>query len=155
MPSGIALAYHQLPLHLIARHRLLDRVFDRGGEKEIQFLFGQRPSVLPVWLDGRLQLVRWGTRRGESRTLPVTGWTWQATVEAGTWKKWHGEPVDIPATMVLDHRVWYAVRQGLRGILVRDERAEPVVYLVCEPASHYYEVMTRSKWMPVLIGERI
>ena len=28
-------------------------------------------------------------------------------------------------------------------------------YLVCEPASHYYAVMTRSAWMPVLIGERI
>jgi hypothetical protein len=30
------------------------------------------------------------------------------------------------------------------------------VYVVCEPASHYYQIMTRrSRWMPVLIGERI
>src|SRR5437660_906354 len=83
---------------------------------------------------------------GESRTLPVTGWTWQATVEAGGWKKWGGELVDIPATLVLDNRVWYGVRQGLRGVLARGERGQPAVYVVCEPASHYYEVMTRSKW---------
>jgi hypothetical protein len=31
----------------------------------------------------------------------------------------------------------------------------PTVYVLCEPASHYYEIMTRSKWAPVLIGERI
>jgi hypothetical protein len=34
----------------------------------------------------------------------------------------------------------------LRSILARDELGEP--------ASHYYQVMTRSRWMPVLIGER-
>ncbi len=154
MPSGIALAYHLLPLELIARHRLEPRIFDRG-EKEVQFLFRHQPTVLPVWIDGRLQLVRWGNRRNENRTLPVTGWTWQATVAAGTWKKWQGEPVDIPATMALDNRVWYSVREGLRGILARDEGGVAAVYVVCEPASHYYEVMTRSKWMPVLIGQRI
>jgi hypothetical protein len=30
------------------------------------------------------------------------------------------------------------------------------VYVVCEPAGHYYQAMTRgSRWVPVLIGERI
>jgi hypothetical protein len=28
------------------------------------------------------------------------------------------------------------------------------VYTICEPASYYYRVMTRSSWMPLLIGER-
>ena len=36
-----------------------------------------------------------------------------------------------------------------------DERGAARAYLICEPASHYYNVMTRSAWMPVLIGERI
>jgi hypothetical protein len=30
-----------------------------------------------------------------------------------------------------------------------------VAYMLCEPASHYYQVMTRSPRMPVLIDERI
>jgi hypothetical protein len=37
---------------------------------------------------------------------------------------------------------------------VRDEWGLPVVYVVCEPSSHYYQVMTRSPWIPVLVGER-
>lgn len=32
---------------------------------------------------------------------------------------------------------------------------EPVVYLVCEPSTRYYRVMTRADWMPVLIDEVI
>jgi hypothetical protein len=63
--------------------------------------------------------------------------------------------VDVPAALGLDGGVWYAVRQGARGVLVRDEGQRERVYLVCEPASQYYGVMTRSDWMPVLIGEHI
>jgi hypothetical protein len=37
-------------------------------------------------------------------------------------------------------------------LLVKDE---PAVYVLCEPATRYYRVMTRSERMPVLIGERI
>ena len=51
---------------------------DDAGQR-LQFLFRHRPAVLPVWHEGRLQLVRWGNRRGESKTLPLTGWTWKAT----------------------------------------------------------------------------
>jgi hypothetical protein len=32
---------------------------------------------------------------------------------------------------------------------------EPVAYVIVEPASHYYRVMTRSRWMPVLVGQTI
>jgi hypothetical protein len=63
--------------------------------------------------------------------------------------------VDVPASLLLESGVWYAVWQGARGLLVRDEREEARVYVICEPASHYYAVMVRSAWMPVLIGERI
>jgi hypothetical protein len=65
------------------------------------------------------------------------------------------ELVDIPATFCLDNGVWYAVRQGVRGLLARDEQGESVAYVLCEPATRYYQVMTRSDRMPVLIGERI
>lgn len=76
-------------------------------------------------------------------------------MEAGGWSRWEAEPVVIPATMGLEGGVWYAIRQGVRGVLVRDEQGKPVAYVVCEPASHYYRVMTKSERMPVLIGERI
>jgi hypothetical protein len=44
---------------------------------------------------------------------------------------------------------------GDAGLLVRDRAEEPVVFLVCEPATRYYQVMTRADWMLVLIGEVI
>jgi hypothetical protein len=50
---------------------------------------------------------------------------------------------------------WYRIRQGIRGLLVPDERGLAVVYMLCEPSSHYYKIMTGSDRMPVLIDERI
>ncbi len=63
--------------------------------------------------------------------------------------------MDIPATLGFERGVWFRVRQGIRGLLVPDEQGVAVAYMVCEPASHYYRVMTRSDRMPVLIEERI
>ena len=87
--------------------------------------------------------------------LPLTGWTWQETVGHGWWNLVGAVPVDIPATMGLEGGVWFAVRQGIHGLFVHDEQGRPVVFMLCEPASYYYQVMTRSARMPVLIGERI
>ena len=121
----------------------------------MQFLFRDHAPLLPVWHEGRLRLVAWGNRRRGSRVLPTTGWTWRSTVEAGGWASWQPAPVDVPATMGKENGVWYQIRQGIRGLLVVDEHGTPRVYLICEPASHYYQVMTRSDWMPVLIDEHI
>jgi hypothetical protein len=154
--SGVALALSELPLELIEQHALARRIHDRGGEREAQFLFADAERLLPVWRNGRLQILRWGNRRGESRRLPCTAWTRLGTVEGGGWGDRPVEPVVIPATMGLDGGVWYRIRQGIRGLLVPDERGRPRVYVVCEPASRYYQVMTRgSRWMPRLVEELI
>jgi hypothetical protein len=152
---GVALALSELPLGLVQRHGLGRRVHARGGEREVRFLLRDRERCLPVWHEGQLRVLAWGNRRGESRQLPCTAWTWRATVEAGGWQGWDAEPVVIPATMGLDRGIWYRIREGVRGLVVRDERGTERVYVLCEPASHYYEVMTRSPWMPVLLGQRI
>jgi hypothetical protein len=155
MCAGISLGWSRLPIDVIERHGLHRRVHDRGGEKEIHFYYRDRVPRLPVWRDGRFQIVRWGNGRGQSRHLPRTGWTWLETINAGGWQGSEAIPVDIPASLALDRGVWYSVRQGLRGLLVPDERGNAVVYVICEPASGYYRVMTRSERMPVLIEERI
>jgi hypothetical protein len=101
-------------------------------------------------------VVRWGNSRGQSRALPRTGWTWYQTVKDGGWLNLGGVPVDIPASYALESRgVWYLVEVGVRGILVPDEQGNAVVYMICEPASHYYRVMTGSSRMPVFINQRI
>ena len=125
------------------------------GEREVRFLYRDRRPRLPVWRDGRLQIVRWGNGRGQSRSLPRTGWTWLATIQDGGWSNSGAIPVDIPVTLGLERGVWFRVRQGIRGLLVPDERGIAVAYMICEPATHYYQIMTRSPRMPVLIEERI
>jgi hypothetical protein len=111
--------------------------------------------VLPVWRNGRLEILRWGNRRGESVLLLCTAWTQLDTVQGGGWSERGIKLVVIPATMGLDKGVWYRIHQGIRGLVVLDERGGPRVYVICEPSSHYYQIMTRgSRWMPVLIDER-
>jgi hypothetical protein len=51
--------------------------------------------------------------------------------------------------------VWFTIHQGIRGLLVPDEKRVAVVYMICEPASHYYRIMTRSDRMPIFIDQRI
>ena len=150
---AIALARSELPDAVAAG--LEARVHTRGGEPEVRFYWRARPALLPVWWDGRLHVVRWGNRDRAERTLPLTGWTWRETVEAGRWSALGPEPVDIPATYALMGGVWFRVRQGVRGLLVRDRAGDPVVFVVCEPATRYYRVMTRAGWMPALIDEVI
>ena len=155
MFAGVALAASEVPEELIERYKLGRRIYTRGGEREIRFLLRDADRMLPVWLDGRLRIVRWGNRRGESKRLPCTAWTWLTTLEGGGWGSHEAKPVVIPATMGLDRGVWFHVAEGVRGVAVRDDRGEAVVYVLVEPSTHYYQVMTRSEWMPSLVGQLI
>jgi hypothetical protein len=73
MLSGVSLALSDVPLELIAQNNLESRIRECGGEREVEFLFRDSPRFLPVWSEGRLQLVTWGNGRGESKMLPCTG----------------------------------------------------------------------------------
>ena len=157
MLKGIALACSALPLELIEKHGLDRRVHDRGGAKEVRFLWQDDERVLPVWTpDGHLRLVTWGSRRGESGRLPYTGGASLKTFEQGGWAAFGPTPVDVPATVCLDGEVWFAVRQGVRGLLTQDERGQERVFLLYEESSYYYGIMVgqrqaRARVMPVLI----
>jgi hypothetical protein len=145
-----------MPTELIGRAGLGRRLHMRGDRPEYRFYFRDRDPKLPIWRDGRMQVVRWGNGRGQSRYLPRTGWTWRETIEQGGWRHTTAIPVVIPASYGLEGRgVWYLIHEGIRGLLVPDERGAAVVYVVCEPSSHYYRVMTGSPRMPVLIDQRI
>jgi hypothetical protein len=155
MCVGIALAASEMPLELLEQPRMKARLFTRGGEPEVRFFFRDVERLLPIIHEGRLRLVRWGARRSESAVLPPTGWTWLSSVEGGQWGQANAEPVVIAASMGLEKGIWFRARQGIHGLLVRDEYGIESAYMLCEPATHYFQVMTRSDRMPVLIGERI
>ena len=149
--DGLALPYSDLPLELIERYALSRLVHERGGEKELRFMRQVRNAILPVRHEGQLLIVPWGCRTGK---LPRSGLTWLTTVEAGEWTIYGAESVEIPAIAGLQNGVWFRIQQGVQG-LIAEAGGSQAAYMMVEPASYYYKIMTRGERMPVLIGERI
>ena len=156
MCAGISLSWRELPESLIERYGLHDRVVIRNNcpDREIRFLYRDPRPLIPAWHGEQLGVFPWGNRDRRSK-LPRTGWVRLESLEAGHWSHRQPEAVEIPATLGLEKGVWFKIREGIRGILVRDECERPHVYMLTETASHYYSVMTRAKRMPVFVGERI
>jgi hypothetical protein len=149
MLTGAALPLSDLPPDLASLPAITARVHDRGGVLEARFLWRQAERLLPVRRDGRLQLLRWGCRRGEGRRLPLTGWARLATVEGGGWAYPDVEEAVVPASWGLAGGVWFPVEGGgVRCLVAPDERGLPTAYVVVGPSSHYFRVMTRSDWEP-------
>ena len=157
MCLGIALAGSEIPTELTGNAAMARRLHMRGERPEYRFLWRDARPQLPVISDGRLILARWGNGRRQSRALAARpagrGWL---RLRDGSWTGIDAAEVVIPATYGLDGRgVWFLIQVGIRGLLVPDENGKAVVYVIAEPASHYYQVMTGERRMPVLIGQRI
>jgi hypothetical protein len=154
MCAGIALPIDELPEALV-RHQRRRLVLRAPGEsRELRFLYRDPNPELPAWYGDRLSIYPWGNR-DKTSVLPRTGWCRMEILQQGLWRHLHPEPVEIPAALGLERGVWFLIADGIRGVLVRDERARPHVYMLTQPASHYYQIMTRNPRMPVLLGEQI
>ena len=106
MCSAVALPVSELPVEIV--EELSSRVYDRCGEREVRFDWrSRRPALLPVWWNGRLQVVKWGNRDRAERKLPPTGWTWLKTVEDGKWSALEPDQVQIPANYAYANGVWF------------------------------------------------
>src|SRR5688500_10699428 len=102
MLQAVALSRHALPLQVLELPEVQRRLYDRGGEPEVQFHYRDPVPVLPVHHEGLLKLVTWGNRRrGGSPFLPCTGWTTLATVGAGGWDQFGAAEVEVPAYLGL------------------------------------------------------
>jgi hypothetical protein len=138
----------------------LERLVHRRSEsteEELWFDFADRgvnQVLLPVVQDGQFLIHEWGNRGGPGK-LPKTGWCKKESLEAGKWKWLQPAPVEISANFGLEKGIWFQVVEGMKGVTVLDESGAPHVYMLTQPASHYYEVMTRHDRMPVLLGEQM
>ncbi|HVK09842.1 MAG TPA: hypothetical protein VM597_13790 [Gemmataceae bacterium] len=146
-----------LPTALFDAHDLGRRVYDRGGNRpEVRFDCTDREPLLPVLVGGTVELFQWGSR-DRAGPLPTTPWTWRASVDAGAWAGvgCDTEACVIPARYGFERGVWFLITEGIHGLLVRPPETAPAAYMVCEPSTRYYRVMTRSDRMPWLVGEVI
>ena len=154
MCTGIAIIESELPVELTGRHRLSAVRHVRGANSEFRFFWKDRYPRLPIRHGGNMKIVQWGNRNHRS-PLPRTAWTWRQSIEEGKWASFEPEPVLIPCSYGWEGGVWYLIEEGIRGLLVQPPGGQPVVYMVCEPSTRYYQVMTRSERMPVLVSQVI
>ena len=68
---------------------------------------------------------------------------------------YHPETVEILANFGLERGVWFQIREGIQGAIIHDQHEQPCVYMLLQPASHYYQVMTGYHREPVFLGEQI
>ena len=99
------------------------------------------------------------SRSGATKTvrvrLPQGGWCETEQLETGQWQWLQPERVTIPANFGRQSGRWYLIDSGVQGVLVQDERGGLHVYVLTEPASHYYHIMSRHDQMPLLVDQRI
>lgn len=157
MCAGLAIERRNFPDALLVRHKLMDRITSRGnGDQEVQFLFRQPTALIPAWHGNEPGVFLWGNRDDRASKLPRTGWCRIESVQEGKWSFLHPEEVEIPCSYGLEKGTWFKVPGGaMKGMLVRDERGVPHVYMLTQPASHYYQVMTRHDREPVFVGGQI
>ncbi len=98
MCTGIALPVEDFPVSVVKRHRLLERVYDRAGLPEVQFHWWHQPTLLPVRLHRRLEIIPWGCHAHRS-PLPYGGWVPLEHVESGLLAGARPEAVVIPAVV--------------------------------------------------------
>lgn len=153
MCLAIAVLLSDIPEALVERHDLGRRIHTRGVE-EVRFDWRDPEPMLPVIAGDGLRILPWGSRDRHG-SLPPTGWTWRETVESGGWVGVTPEAVVIPATYGLEKGVWFKITEGIRGLTVPGPDGGPRAYMICEPPTRYYRVMTRSDRMPWLVDEVI
>jgi hypothetical protein len=151
--TGIALPLSELPARLHRVDAVTDRVYVRAGVlEEVQFHWWQEPAMLPVRWDGRLELLRWGSKDRRS-PLPLGGWVPEDRVEALAGAR--PERVVVPARFGWDNGAWFAITTGVHGVAVR-VRGGSVVYLLTRAPTNYYRNLTQQQpAMPLFVGQVI
>lgn len=157
MCTGIALDANEVLDSLVIRYNLSSRKVSRGqsNRSEYHFLYNQKPRELPVWYEQKLHIIKWGDVDKNFNGLPQTAWCKKESLLSGSWAYLKPVEVVVPAEYVLDKGVWYHVPEGIKAIVVFDKFNVPYVYILTQVASHYYQVMTRNKRMPLFVGDSI
>lgn len=122
----------------------------RSGE-EIRMNVNHPSAVLPIEHNGENHLIEWGNKT--SNKLPKTGYCKQESLKAGKWRWLEPQPIKILASFARTNGVWYQVREGIEGILIYDDLNIPHCFMLTQPSTHYFKIMTGNERMPALINQ--
>jgi hypothetical protein len=157
MCDAVSLSMRDLPTKYHEHPAIVARRVGRGGEEEVQFYYDRKPfpPLLPILLDAEFRIVRWGNRRRRSKVLPHAGRVELHELDSGCWQHANVQEVIIIGSAALHRGVWFPLLEGIRGIYLRDEHGTPTVFMLMGKPSDYYQIMTKSKTMPLIVGDII
>lgn len=118
---------------------------------EVRVYFAKPHAVLPIFLNGRNILLPWGNR--ENPSLPRTGFCKLESLQAGKWQWLKPEPVNILASSALTNGVWFQVKQGIQGLIIKNPAGHELCYMLTQTSTHYFRTMTGAERMPVLTNQ--
>ena len=118
---------------------------------EVRVSFMKSGALLPVHYNGENTLVMWGNK-GELK-VPRTGYCRVESLDAGKWQWLSPKRATVVASSALVNGVWFQVRQGIESVLVRDASGVTHCYILTQPSTHYFKVMTGSLRMPMLVNQ--
>lgn len=137
-------------------NRLKTRVYppqEKGAPCDVWFLWKAKPHWLPVDLEGRTRVMRWGAEETPEAKLPRVGFARRITLEKGGWSGFRPVEGVIPCTRALANGVWFPTPGGLKALICMGADSIPVAYPLVEPARFYFRVLTRAELMPVFAKE--
>lgn len=117
----------------------------------VETVFWQARPLLPVLIDGQVELFDWGNRDPTIK-LPKTGWMRAESLTDGKWNYLHPQSVIIPAIQGVEKKVWFSIKHGIQGFLVRRGDLTRVYMLTVEPTPEY-RALTGHDRMPALINQ--
>jgi len=118
---------------------------------EVRVYFAKKDPLLPIHYRGNNRLVSWGNKLNNK--VPRSGYCKLESLESGKWQWFNPEPVTILASVGLTNGVWFQIRQGIKGVLIKDNQGVYHVYILMTPSTHYFKIMTGADRMPVLINQ--
>lgn len=148
---GISLTWRELTDSFLKENQLLDRVIQRTptSGKEVHFLWRDRERILPVWQGDEIKLLPWGKNKN--------GWIRKELAqEKEIPTGWNLKLAEIPVNYGYAGGVWFQIVGELQAAVIwTDHEQVKRVHVVTEEASHYYQIMTGQKRMPVILGRVI
>ncbi|MBD3330053.1 hypothetical protein GF354_00820 [Candidatus Peregrinibacteria bacterium] len=120
-----------------------------SGDQVRVSIYAAKP-VLPIFYRGKNIFVEWGNKR--DMRLPRTGFCRMDSLKAGKWRWFEPEKVKVVASFAMVNGVWFQVREGISAILVSGF-GKKKCFILTEPSTRYFKIMTGSLRMPVMINQ--
>jgi len=146
--GGIGFSYSDIKKDELSDFYTSDEINEFKRDGEVRSYFWQKRPVLPIIVESGIKLFDWGNR-DKNIKLPKTGWARIESVIENKWKYLHPTEVIILARRGYEKKVWFDIKNGIKGLLVERDGRE-VVYMITEKADKEFMANIPHDRMPLL-----